>query len=136
MTSTSAATIAQPPAQPVFGPNARAAQVNVVPQSGSALFSSLYPIEVRKIGTNAITATIGEPRPDHGHDEPERRRQAVRRGGRGDAHDDGGHQPERPVLRPFSTVSRRSSGAPSAVAMTYLLSTFYGIQRFTKLNVG
>ncbi len=41
MTRTSAATIAQPPAQPVFGPNARVAQVNVVPQSGSALFISL-----------------------------------------------------------------------------------------------
>ena len=41
MTSTSAATMAQPPAQPVFGPNALVAQVNVVPQSGSALFSSL-----------------------------------------------------------------------------------------------
>ena len=41
MTSTSAATIPQPPAQPLRGPNARVAQVNVVPQSGSALFSSL-----------------------------------------------------------------------------------------------
>ncbi len=41
MTRTSAATIAQPPIQPVFGPKARVAQVNVVPQSGSALFSSL-----------------------------------------------------------------------------------------------
>ena len=41
MTRTSAATMPQPPAQPVFGPNARVAQVNVVPQSGSALFSSL-----------------------------------------------------------------------------------------------
>ena len=41
MTRTSAATMAQPPAQPVRGPNARDAQVNVVPQSGSALFSSL-----------------------------------------------------------------------------------------------
>ena len=41
ITSTSAATIPQPPAQPVLGPNARVAQVNVVPQSGSALFSSL-----------------------------------------------------------------------------------------------
>ena len=41
ITSTSAATIPQPPAQPVFGPNARVAQVKVVPQSGSALFSSL-----------------------------------------------------------------------------------------------
>ena len=41
MTSTSATMIPQPPAQPVFGPNARVAQVKVVPQSGSALFSSL-----------------------------------------------------------------------------------------------
>ncbi len=41
MTRTSATTIAQPPAQPVFGPNALVAQVNVVPQSGSALFISL-----------------------------------------------------------------------------------------------
>ena len=41
MTRTSATMIPQPPAQPVFGPNARVAQVNVVPQSGSALFSSL-----------------------------------------------------------------------------------------------
>ena len=41
MTSTSATTMAQPPAQPVLGPNARVAQVKVVPQSGSALFSSL-----------------------------------------------------------------------------------------------
>ena len=41
MTRTSAATMAQPPAQPVFGPNARVPQVNVVPQSGSALFISL-----------------------------------------------------------------------------------------------
>ena len=63
MTSTSAATIAQPPAHPVRGPNARAPHVNVVPQSGSALFSSLYPIEVSTIGMNASTATIGEPRP-------------------------------------------------------------------------
>ncbi len=41
MTSTSATTIAQPPNHPVFGPNALVAHVNVVPQSGSALFSSL-----------------------------------------------------------------------------------------------
>ena len=41
MTSTSATMMAQPPAQPVRGPNARDAQVKVVPQSGSALFSSL-----------------------------------------------------------------------------------------------
>ena len=37
---TSAAMIPQPPSQPVRVPNARAAQVKVVPQSGSALFSS------------------------------------------------------------------------------------------------
>ena len=41
MTRMSAAMIPHPPSQPVFGPNARAAQVNVVPQSGSALFISL-----------------------------------------------------------------------------------------------
>jgi len=41
MTSTSATMIAQPPAQPELGPNARVAQVKVVPQSGSALFSLL-----------------------------------------------------------------------------------------------
>jgi hypothetical protein len=41
MTRMSAATIHHPPAQPVFGPNALVAHVNVVPQSGSALFSSL-----------------------------------------------------------------------------------------------
>ena len=41
MTRTSATMIPQPAAQPVRGPNAREAQVNEVPQSGSALFSSL-----------------------------------------------------------------------------------------------
>jgi hypothetical protein len=41
MTRMSEAMMAQPPAHPVLGPNAREAQVNVVPQSGSALFSSL-----------------------------------------------------------------------------------------------
>ena len=40
ITITSAAMIPQPPIQPARGPNARAVQVNVVPQSGSALFSS------------------------------------------------------------------------------------------------
>jgi len=74
MHSTSAATIAQPPAKPVFGPKARVPQVNVVPQSGSALFSSLYPIEVRKI---------------------------VGRRGRGDAHGGRGDQPEGTGLEPL-----------------------------------
>ena len=34
--------------------------MNVVPQSGSALFSSLKPIEQSSIGTNASTATSGD----------------------------------------------------------------------------
>jgi hypothetical protein len=37
---TSAAMIPQPPSHPTIGPNARDAQVKVVPQSGSALLSS------------------------------------------------------------------------------------------------
>ena len=40
ITITSAAMMPQPPSQPTIGPNARDAQVNVVPQSGSALLSS------------------------------------------------------------------------------------------------
>ena len=39
MTITSAAMMPQPPIHPAHGPKARVAQVNVVPQSGSALFS-------------------------------------------------------------------------------------------------
>ena len=41
MTRMSAATIPHPPHHPVLGPKARAPQVKVVPQSGSALFSAL-----------------------------------------------------------------------------------------------
>src|SRR5580692_5025121 len=59
MTRRSAATVAQPPAQPTDGPNALVPQMKVVPQSGSALFSSLKPIEHSSIGTNASTATSG-----------------------------------------------------------------------------
>jgi hypothetical protein len=40
ITMTSAAMIPQPPIQPTHGPKARAAQVNVVPQSGSGRLSS------------------------------------------------------------------------------------------------
>jgi hypothetical protein len=40
ITITSAAMMPQPPIQPAQGPNARAVHVNVVPQWGSALFSS------------------------------------------------------------------------------------------------
>ncbi len=39
---TSAATMPQPPIQPVFGPNALVAQVKVVPQSGDTRFISRY----------------------------------------------------------------------------------------------
>ena len=63
MTRTSAATTAQPPAQPVLGPNARVDQMKVVPQSGSALFSSLKPIEQSSMGTNASSATSGDFNP-------------------------------------------------------------------------
>ena len=51
--------IPQPPIQPVAGPNARAAQVNVVPQSGSAWFMYLKASAIRYIGTNASAITIG-----------------------------------------------------------------------------
>ena len=40
ITMTSAAMMPQPPIQPTTGPNARVAQVKVVPQSGSASLSS------------------------------------------------------------------------------------------------
>ena len=40
ITMMSAAMIPQPPIHPARGPKARAVQVKVVPQSGSALFSS------------------------------------------------------------------------------------------------
>src|SRR6202000_2063046 len=60
LTRMSAARVAQPPAQPTDGPNALVPQINVVPQSGSALFSSLKPIEHSSIGTNASTATSGD----------------------------------------------------------------------------
>src|ERR1700709_1025375 len=59
MTMTSAAMIPQPPIQPVFGPNARAAQVKVVPQSGSALLSSWYATAMRYMGMNASSTIPG-----------------------------------------------------------------------------
>jgi len=59
MTRMSAATMPHPPNQPVGGPNALAPQVNVVPQSGSLLFSSLYAKAMKSMGTNAMMVTIG-----------------------------------------------------------------------------
>ena len=59
MTITSAAMIPQPPIQPTQGPNARAAQVNVVPQSGSALLSSAYATAMKYIGMNAMRMIAG-----------------------------------------------------------------------------
>ena len=43
ITRMSAAMMPHPPSQPVLGPKARTPQVKVVPQSGSALLSALYP---------------------------------------------------------------------------------------------
>src|SRR6185312_2127085 len=59
ITMTSEAMMPQPPSQPTTGPKARAAQVNVVPQSGSALFSSWYATAIRYIGTNEMSMIAG-----------------------------------------------------------------------------
>ena len=56
---TSAAMMPQPPIQPICVPNARAAQVNVVPQSGIALLSSAYATAMKYIGMNAMTMISG-----------------------------------------------------------------------------
>ena len=52
----------QPPIQPQDGPNARVAHVNVVPQSGSASFSSLYATAIMYIGTKASSMITGDCR--------------------------------------------------------------------------
>ncbi|CAL2057616.1 exported hypothetical protein [Streptomyces murinus] len=49
----------QPPIHPVRGPNARVAQVKVVPQSASLAFSSRKAYAISSIGTNASMVTIG-----------------------------------------------------------------------------
>src|SRR5664279_1187115 len=59
ITITSAAMIPQPPIQPTIGPNARVAQVKVVPQSGSASLRSLYATAMKYIGTNASSMIAG-----------------------------------------------------------------------------
>jgi hypothetical protein len=59
ITMTSAAMIPQPPIQPVRGPNARAAQVKVMPQSGSALFSSRNAYAMQSIGRNDTMSVPG-----------------------------------------------------------------------------
>src|SRR5580658_1998617 len=59
ITMTSAAMIPQPPIQPVRGPNARAAQVKVMPQSGSALFSSRKANAMHSIGRNDTMSVPG-----------------------------------------------------------------------------
>ena len=63
MTRMSATTIPQPPHHPVFGPKARVPHVNVVPQSGSALFNALYPYEMNSMGTKAMIVMIGACNP-------------------------------------------------------------------------
>ena len=59
ITMTSAAMSPQPPIQPARGPNARAVQVNVVPQSGSALFSSRNAYAMQSIGRNDTISVPG-----------------------------------------------------------------------------
>jgi len=60
MTRMSATTVAQPPAQPIDGPNARVPQMNVVPQSGMTELSSRYAMAVSSIGTNAMRNMAGD----------------------------------------------------------------------------
>ena len=49
----------QPPIHPTQGPNALVPHVNVVPQSGTSLFSSRYAKAMKSIGMNAMTNAIG-----------------------------------------------------------------------------
>src|SRR5690625_3504510 len=58
-TRTVAATRPQPPIHPSQGPNARVAQVKVVPESGIAVLSSRYPKTTRSIGTKPMSSTDG-----------------------------------------------------------------------------
>src|ERR1700733_2142352 len=119
MTRMSAATIAQPPAQPVRGPNARAAQVNVVPQSGSALFSSLYPIDVSSIGMKASSATTGAPRPTTATMNPSVAARLYAGAVEATPMTTLDTRPSAPVLRPFSAVCSTIVVAPFAVAMRH-----------------
>ncbi len=59
ITMMSAMMMPQPPIQPVIAPNARVAQRNVVPQSGSASFSSLYACAMKYIGMKARMTMAG-----------------------------------------------------------------------------
>jgi hypothetical protein len=49
----------QPPIHPAQGPNARVVHVNVVPQSGSALFSSRNAYAMHSIGRNETISVPG-----------------------------------------------------------------------------
>ncbi len=49
----------QPPSQPAQGPKARRDQVNVVPQSGMALFSSRKEYAMNRTGMNPRSRTRG-----------------------------------------------------------------------------
>jgi hypothetical protein len=49
----------QPPSHPTHGPKAFADQVKVVPQSGTARFSSRYAKAMKNMGTNARMNAIG-----------------------------------------------------------------------------
>src|SRR5699024_12313930 len=58
-TRTVAATRPQPPIHPSQGPNARVAQVKVVPESGIAVLSSRYPKTTRSIGMKPMSSADG-----------------------------------------------------------------------------
>ncbi len=104
MTMTSAAMMPQPPIQPTRVPNALAAQVKVVPQSGIALFSSAYATAMKYIGMKAITMISGAFTPTMPlplavvDDVAETGGEAVRRGRGRDPHHNAGEEAERAAL--------------------------------------
>ena len=54
-----AASRPHPPIHPTHGPKALEDQVNVVPESGMALFSCRYPTATRSIGMNPTRKMAG-----------------------------------------------------------------------------
>src|SRR5580693_8984686 len=83
-------------------------------------------MEVRKIGTNAITATIGEPSPTTATMNPSVAARLYAGAVEATPMTVAETSPRAPVLSPFSTCSSMAPGgaAFSAVAITYRPSTF------------
>ena len=63
ITMMSARKIAHPLIQPIWGPNARVVQANVVPASGSARLRKRYPTDTNRIGMNDTIRTAGAWKP-------------------------------------------------------------------------